>query len=81
LLARKGDTLLYLRKFTKRVLTEPERAYFFNRFGPKDKIETNLENVSEFLAGRLVKHFSHRISRLIHTDSRPKKQSVRHATN
>jgi holo-[acyl-carrier protein] synthase len=64
LLARKGDSMLYLKKFTKRVLTEPECAYFFGRFGPKTHIESNLDTVSEFLAGRLVKQFAHRISRL-----------------
>jgi holo-[acyl-carrier protein] synthase len=36
----------------KRVLTEPERTYFWERFGPHRDIQLRLDTVSEFLAGR-----------------------------
>jgi holo-[acyl-carrier protein] synthase len=54
MLARKGDNLTYLGKFTRRVLTIPERVYFWQRFGPSRDISTKLDAVSEFLAGRFV---------------------------
>jgi holo-[acyl-carrier protein] synthase len=54
MLARKGDNLTYLGKFTRRILTVPERVYFWQRFGPSRDIPTKLDAVSEFLAGRFV---------------------------
>jgi holo-[acyl-carrier protein] synthase len=57
MLVRKGDSLTYLGKFTKRVLTVPERIYFWQRFGPSRDIPTKLDAVSEFLAGRCVVFF------------------------
>jgi hypothetical protein len=54
MLVRKGDNLTYLGKFTRRVLTAPERVYFWKRFGPSRDIPMKLDAVSEFLAGRYV---------------------------
>ncbi|KAF1913316.1 hypothetical protein BDU57DRAFT_456908 [Ampelomyces quisqualis] len=54
LITRKGDDLSFLNRFTKRVLTEPECIYFWERFGPHRDIHLKLDNVSEFLAGRFA---------------------------
>jgi holo-[acyl-carrier protein] synthase len=58
ILARKDDSLIYLGKFTRRVLTVPERMYFWQRFGPSRDIPAKLDAVSEFLAGRYVVFFT-----------------------
>jgi holo-[acyl-carrier protein] synthase len=41
-----------LHKFLKKVLTQPERIYFEDRFGQSQEVMTKLEAVSEYLAGR-----------------------------
>jgi holo-[acyl-carrier protein] synthase len=41
-----------LNLFLRRVLTSPERAYFWNRFGTE--AHTKPDAVSQFLAGRYV---------------------------
>ena len=51
MLAR-GKQLPYIHRFTKKILTAPERAYFWNRFGPPEDISTKLDIASSFLAGR-----------------------------
>lgn len=55
LLTRKADKIHPLNQFLTRVLTWPERQYFWDRFGDRDKIyEQNLGPVARFLAGRQV---------------------------
>ncbi|KAH5339365.1 hypothetical protein HBI57_145060 [Parastagonospora nodorum] len=53
MLAR-GKELSHVHKFTKKILTTPERAYFWNRFGPPEDISTKLDIASNFLAGRFA---------------------------
>lgn len=65
MLSREGDGLPYLTRFTKRILTEPERAYFWNRFGSTPDITTKLDTISEFLAGRHVMNIMRCINGLI----------------
>jgi hypothetical protein len=46
-----------LHRFMKRVLTEPERLYFWDRFAhstPKEDVLNRANTISEFLAGRYV---------------------------
>ena len=38
----------------RRVLTDPECMYFWDRFGPQPDVLNKLDAVSEFLAGRYV---------------------------
>jgi holo-[acyl-carrier protein] synthase len=38
----------------RRVLTDHERQYFWNRFGPEETISKKIDSVSQFLAGRYV---------------------------
>lgn len=57
MLAR-GKQLPYVHRFTKKILTAPERAYFWNRFGPPEDISTKLDIASDFLAGRQAKLLS-----------------------
>jgi hypothetical protein len=57
MLAR-GKELPHVHKFTQKILTAPERAYFWNRFGPPEDILTKLDTASNFLAGRQAKSFS-----------------------
>ncbi|KAH7382537.1 hypothetical protein DE146DRAFT_636701 [Phaeosphaeria sp. MPI-PUGE-AT-0046c] len=51
LVAREGP---YLEKFARRVLTAPERTYFWQRFGPPQDVGSKLDVVSNFLAGRFA---------------------------
>ncbi|OAL03388.1 hypothetical protein IQ06DRAFT_302387 [Phaeosphaeriaceae sp. SRC1lsM3a] len=53
LVAREGDRH-YLEKFTRRILTAPERTYFWQRFGPSHDVDSRLDVVSNFLAGRFA---------------------------
>lgn len=41
-----------LERFLKRILTKPERLYFWDRFGPACRIGEKHGTVSEYLAGR-----------------------------
>jgi holo-[acyl-carrier protein] synthase len=43
-----------LHKFLTRVLTQPERTYFWDRFGPQLEAPEKLNAVAEYLAGRYV---------------------------
>lgn len=43
-----------LSRFLRRILTPPERAYFWSRFGPQDEIPNKLGSISQFLAGRFA---------------------------
>ncbi|KAL5119435.1 hypothetical protein ACEQ8H_002705 [Pleosporales sp. CAS-2024a] len=53
-LARTDDPLSRLHKFTSKILTAPERAYFWHRFGPPASISADLHGVSQYLAGRFA---------------------------
>ncbi|KAF2824339.1 hypothetical protein CC86DRAFT_296553 [Ophiobolus disseminans] len=44
----------FLFKFVKRVLTEPERAYFWHRFGPQHEVLSKVDAVAEYISGRYV---------------------------
>ncbi|KAH8709987.1 hypothetical protein GQ44DRAFT_454371 [Phaeosphaeriaceae sp. PMI808] len=54
LLAQQSKGLPQVDRFLRRVLTPPERVYFWHRFGPRPEIFTKLDSVSEFLAGRFA---------------------------
>jgi len=44
-----------LSRFLRRILTPPERAYFWHRFGPDDDVAAHqLNSIAQFLAGRYV---------------------------
>ena len=49
----------YLQKFVKRVFTHPERAYFWNRFGPQHAVFDKIDVVSEYIAGRYAASAKH----------------------
>ena len=49
-----GKSLRPLSQFLARILTSPERNYFWGRFGPPEEALKNLDAVSQFLAGRRV---------------------------
>ncbi|KAH7359556.1 hypothetical protein BKA66DRAFT_472773 [Pyrenochaeta sp. MPI-SDFR-AT-0127] len=49
-----GRPLNPLVRFIARVLTYPERKYFWHRFGPPEELLTRLDTVSQFLAGRFA---------------------------
>ncbi|KAF2035154.1 hypothetical protein EK21DRAFT_45202, partial [Setomelanomma holmii] len=44
----------FLHRFVRKLLTEPERDYFWSRFGPQESIRSRLGDASQFLAGRYV---------------------------
>ncbi|USP74676.1 hypothetical protein yc1106_01950 [Curvularia clavata] len=49
-----GDALRPLRQFLKRILTDHEQQYFWQRFAPAEDILTKTDAVSAFLAGRFA---------------------------
>lgn len=53
----KGSGKPALERFLNRILTSPERRYFWERFGPADNVSTKFDTVSQFLAGRCVWFF------------------------
>jgi holo-[acyl-carrier protein] synthase len=56
IITRRNDNepLYPLRQFVNRVLTDPERQYFWKRFAPEEEVLTKADAVSQFLAGRYV---------------------------
>ncbi|KAF1843320.1 uncharacterized protein K460DRAFT_378492 [Cucurbitaria berberidis CBS 394.84] len=49
-----GEPLRPLSQFISRVLSGPERTYFWARFGPPAQVLGRIDTVSEFLAGRFA---------------------------
>ncbi|KAG9191863.1 holo-[acyl-carrier protein] synthase [Alternaria panax] len=49
-----GEPLRPLHQYLRRVLTDHERQYFWNRFGPEEAIAKKMASVSQFLAGRFA---------------------------
>ncbi|KAH6872439.1 hypothetical protein BKA58DRAFT_145730 [Alternaria rosae] len=49
-----GEPLRPLRHYLKRVFTEHERQYFWNRFGPEESVLEKVDVISKFLAGRFA---------------------------
>ncbi|CAG5145107.1 uncharacterized protein ALTATR162_LOCUS1654 [Alternaria atra] len=49
-----GEPLRPLHQYLRRVLTDHERQYFWNRFGPEETISKKIDSVSQFLAGRFA---------------------------
>ncbi|KAI4643576.1 hypothetical protein J4E93_006586 [Alternaria ventricosa] len=49
-----GEPLRPLRHYLKRVFTEHERQYFWNRFGPEESVLEKADVISKFLAGRFA---------------------------
>lgn len=47
-----GNSGRPLEQFLSKILTHPERAYFRQRFGNNEAVFRNLQNASQFLAGR-----------------------------
>lgn len=54
LVAGKFEGRSYLNRFVRRILTDPEATYFWNRFGPQSELHTKLDAVAQYLAGRFV---------------------------
>ncbi|KAF7682128.1 hypothetical protein GT037_001104 [Alternaria burnsii] len=50
----RGEPLRPLHQYLRRVLTDHERQYFWNRFGPEETISKRMDSVSKFLAGRFA---------------------------
>jgi hypothetical protein len=80
LLVREHKGRLFLHRFLHRVLTEPERNYFWERFGPPDSIRSRIDDASQYLAGRHVVPLLLKGIADINQGSQQRKPCAKHAT-
>jgi hypothetical protein len=80
IVSREVDGRPFLHKFMRRILTDPERTYFWDRFGPRHEVHTRLDDVAQFLAGRFVDTVIKWHDPNTRTDLRRKKPFAKHAT-